>query len=139
MVNRPILQILHGQKLLTMLPTGTVQQACQQMRAQRYGAVVVTDQSKRLIGIFTGRDAVRCLAASQDPAATELGAAMTPAPRFLGPEATAVEALRMMHAGGFRHVPVLRSGVVIGIVSREDLLGMERHILESELAPDNQG
>lgn len=33
MVNRPIPQILHGQKLLTMLPTGTVQQACQQMRA----------------------------------------------------------------------------------------------------------
>ena len=46
---------------------------------------------------------------------------MTPAPETAGPECTVLEARRMMDAGGFRHLPVVEQGRVIGIVSDRDL------------------
>jgi CBS domain-containing protein len=134
MVNRPMSEIVDGQKLLTLPPNASVQEACKHMHARRLGAVVVTDENRRLLGIFTGRDAVRCLAASLDPTTTELQSTMTVDPHFLGPEARAIEALRLMRDAGFRHIPVVRDGIVIGIASREDFRGLERDRLEEEIA-----
>ena len=134
MVNRPMSEIVHGQKLLTLPPNTSVQEACKHMHARRVGAVVVTDESRRPLGIFTGRDAVHCLAGSLDPDRTELQSAMTRDPHVLGPETKAIDALRLMRDAGFRHIPVVRDGVVIGIVSREDFRGLERDRLEEEIA-----
>ena len=57
---------------------------------------------------------------------------MTTAVTTIGPRAMAIEALRMMHDGGFRHVPVVADGVVRGVVSRSDFKGDERTRLEEE-------
>jgi CBS domain-containing protein len=134
MVNRPMSEIVQGQKLLILPPNATVQEACKHMHARRIGAVVVTDECRRLLGIFTGRDAVRCLAESLDPITTELQSAMTRNPHSLEPKAKAIEALQLMRDAGFRHIPVVRDGAVIGIVSREDFRGLERDRLEQEIA-----
>ena len=61
---------------------------------------------QRLSGIFTGRDAVRLLAKGKDAAATHLAKAMTPKPVTVAPDSRAIDALRAMSDGGFRHVPV---------------------------------
>ena len=45
---------------------------------------------------------------------------MTKKPACMPPHSTAIEALRLMRDGGFRHVPVVQEGVVVGIVSRGD-------------------
>lgn len=51
------------------------------MRDRRVGAVLVTGDDRRLLGIFTGRDAVcRVLAEGKDPAKTTLAEVMTRAP-----------------------------------------------------------
>lgn len=133
MAHRPMSDIIHGQKLLAFAPSATVQEACTAMHERRVGAVVVTDESRRLLGIFTGRDAVRCLAESADPASTRLSDVMTPKPHALPPSAKAIEALRLMRDAGFRHVPVVHEDVVTGIVSREDFRGLEQDRLEEEI------
>jgi len=58
-----------------------------------------------LSGIFTGRDLVRIVAAGHDPDKTQLCSAMTRDPQTMPPGRHAIDALREMHDGGFRHIP----------------------------------
>jgi CBS domain-containing protein len=116
-----------------MPPTATVQQACHQMATRRFGAVLVTDDSGRLVGIFTGRDAVnRVLADGRSAKKTTLADVMTPNPTTMVSSMTALDALRMMWDGGFRHVPVVEHGKLMGIVSRGDFRAAEQDRLEEE-------
>lgn len=131
-MNREMSEIIRHQKPLTLPPMATVQEACRQMHERRIGAVLVTDPGCCLIGIFTGRDAVRVLAEGKDPAATPLQVVMTCNPATMPPRSTAIDALRLMRDGGFRHVPVVEGGRVAGIVSRGDFRGLEQDRLDEE-------
>lgn len=130
--SRRVAFIVRDQKPLVLSPQDTVRLACRRMTERRVGAVLVTDANRHLLGIFTGRDAVRTLAEGRDPTRTTLGETMTAHPDAVGAECTAIEALRMMSDGGYRHLPVVDGGVVIGIVSRGDFKGLELDRLEEE-------
>ena len=83
--------------------------------------------------LFTGRDAVcRVLAEGRDPANTRLEDVMTTAPVTMKPGSTANDALHLMQDGGFRHIPVIDNGLVIGIVSKGDCRGLEQARLDDE-------
>jgi len=132
MTNRSMEEIVRRQKPLCMRPGASVREACREMDAHRFGAVLVADEAGHLVGIFTGRDAVRCLGHRKDPAELLLKDVMTRNPQTLPPHSTAIEALRLMHDGGFRHLPVVADGVVVGIVSRGDFRGLELDRLDAE-------
>ena len=72
---------------------------------------------------------------SRDAASTRLGQVMTRNPITLSPDQTAIDALRLMWDGGFRHVPLVKGGKVLGVVSRGDFKGLEfsRHEDERDL------
>lgn len=133
MTNRKLAYIVREQNPLTMAAGDTVQEACRRMRERRVGAVLVVDGQQRLIGIFTGRDAVcRVLAESKSAASTKLADAMTPDPDTMPPGKTAIDAVRQMSDGGYRHVPVVDKGKVVGIVSKGDIRGLEQARLDDE-------
>lgn len=132
MTNRPIAYIVKDQKPVILHSNQTLQEACKRMSKRRVGAVLVTGDDHRLCGIFTGRDAVRALGEAKDPAVTPLADVMTPEPVTIGPDRTAIDALRILVDCGFRHLPVVREGKIIGIVSRGDFKGMELDRLEDE-------
>ena len=117
-----------------MLPPGvSVAQAARQMRDRGVGAVLVTEGDARLVGIFTGRDAVsRVLADGRDPASTTLAEVMTRNPDALTPRHTAIDALRLMQDCRCRHLPIVHEGKVVGIVSRGDFRGIEQDRLDEE-------
>lgn len=117
--------------------TASVTEACNQMRDSGAGAaLVVTREGGRLVGIFTGRDAVcRVLAQRLDPSATCVSEVMTPDPVAMSPDQTVTEALSLMSAGGFRHVPLVKMGRILGIVSRGDFRGAEQGQYEEEREP----
>lgn len=92
----------------------------------------MVDDRQRLKGIFTGRDAVRFLAQGKSAARTSLDGAMTPNPTTVTPDHRAIDALRAMSDGGFRHVPVVEDDRIWGVVSRGDFKGMEIDRLEEE-------
>lgn len=131
MPSRHMAEIIRHQDPLALPPGASVQEACTAMHRRRVGAVLVVEE-RFLAGIFTGRDAVRCLALGIDPAHTALGHVMTAKPVCLRPEDDAIEALRLMNDGGFRHVPVVREGQVVGIVSRYDFRTDEHRRLDEE-------
>ena len=94
--------------------------------------MLVVDASKRLSGIFTGRDAVRALADADEAASAPLATVMTHGPVTITPEKNAIEALRIMNDHGFRHLPVVRNDQILGVVSRSDFIGIELDRLEEE-------
>ncbi|HEY8276096.1 MAG TPA: CBS domain-containing protein [Methyloceanibacter sp.] len=132
MPNRTLAYIVKDQNPLVMLAAATVQSACKSMCERRAGSVLVIDDRRRLIGIFTGRDAVRILAQGKSVARTTLEKAMTPNPVTVTPDQRAIDALRAMSDGGFRHVPVVEDSRIWGIVSRSDFSGMEIDQLDEE-------
>lgn len=132
MTNRSLAFIVKDQQPLVMTAQETVQQACRRMAERRTGSVLVVDERQHLCGIFTGRDAVRTLAEGKDAAATPLSQAMTPNPVTITPDSRAIDALREMSDGGFRHLPVVESGRIWGVVSRGDFKGLELDRLDEE-------
>ena len=103
------------------------------MRDRRVGAVLATEDDHRLLGIFTGRDAVhRVPAEGKSAARTKLAEIMTREPDTMPPGKTAIEALRLMEHGRYRHMPVVDGGRVVGIVSRFDFSGIELDRLDEE-------
>lgn len=128
---RKISDIVRNQDPVTLPPNATVKRladAC----ARRVGAVLVTEDDHRFVGIFTGRDGVhRVLAEGKSAARTTLAKVMTPDPNTMPPGKTAIEALRLMEDGRYRHLPIVDNGKV-GIVSRFDFNGMELDRLDEE-------
>ena len=130
---RRLSDIICNQHPLVMSETTTVKAACDQMRTSRAGSVLVTDVKGALVGIFTGRDAVcNVLAKGKGAARTRLKHVMTRQPVTMSPDKTAIDALRLMWDGGFRHVPLVADGKIMGIVSRGDFKGDEHGRLEEE-------
>jgi CBS domain-containing protein len=130
---RRLSDIVYHQNPVTLRPSATVREACDRMRANHTGSVLVTDQAGSLVGIFTGRDAVcRVLATGKDAGQTKLADVMTKSPVTMTADKTAIDALRMMWDGGFRHVPVVKDERLIGVVSRGDFKGCEQDRLDEE-------
>ena len=130
---RRMSDIVRNQNPLVLSSAVTVRDACRSMRERKVGAVLVSDSDRRLLGIFTGRDAVgRVLAEGKDPATTQLGEVMTRNPRCMPPERSAIDALRLMFDVGCRHIPIVENDRVVGVVSRADFRGLEVDRLDEE-------
>ena len=58
---------------------------------------------------------------------------MTPQPQTIHPDEPFVNALRVMHKRGFRHLPVVEHGRPLGVVSARDALDDDLYELRVEL------
>ena len=130
---RKMADIVRNQDPVMLPPNATVKEACRVMRDRRVGAVLITDGDRRLVGIFTGRDAVhRVLAEGKSAVRTTLGDVMTANPKTMPSGKMAIEALRLMEDCRCRHLPIVEDGKVVGIVSRFDFRGIELDRLDEE-------
>lgn len=100
--------------LLTVEGTVSVEDAVRTMNDRRVGAVLVLEDD-RLVGVFTERDVLRAVAHGLTPEAT-VGDWMTRGPETIEPDDTAEHAAIIMIHGGFRHLPVVDAGKVVGIL-----------------------
>jgi len=122
---RTIRSIIEDQIPLTAPAKMTVGEAARLMKKSQFGAVMVVDDGK-LVGIFTERDALfNVIAAGRDPQIIQLAAVMTRNPQTILADKPFVDALHLMHTGGFRHVPVVEDGRPVGMVSARDAFGPE--------------
>lgn len=122
MFSQSVRAIMDPRKLILVPGSMTVREAARLMKTKHYGAVLVTE-GEELLGIFTERDAVfRVIAAGRDPEATHLEEVMTKEPKTIAPDKTFGHAMLLMHEGGFRHVPVVDEGKLVGMVSSRNAL-----------------
>ena len=121
------------QTLLTLSADVSVRQAAKLMAERHIGAVLITADG-RLEGIFTERDVLnKIVAPGRDPEAVKLGEVMTRNPDTVSPDATALDTLIRMQTKGYRHVPVVDDGELIGIVSVRDLFNAVKRELEEDI------
>ncbi len=133
MKHRTVADIISG-AVVHLPSSATALQAAALMVEHHIGAVLIIEEGK-LRGIFTERDALfRVMAQSRDPGITPLSGVMTAHPKTIGLSARAVEALLMMRDGGFRHLPVVEAGNVVGIISLRDFVGAELQEVDDQLA-----
>jgi CBS domain-containing protein len=135
---RSLRSLVTDQTPITAPKTASVLVAARTMQEHNIGALLVVDGT-RLAGIFTERDALfRVLAAGRDPATTRLGDVMTPQPLTIHPDEPFLHALRIMHKGRFRHLPVVEFDRPLGMVSVRDALDDDLYQLRADLAQREQ-
>jgi CBS domain-containing protein len=106
--------------LLTVSAQATLGEASSQMAARGVGAVVVLE-GEAIAAILTERDVMKAVAAGKDGSAS-VADWMTSHPDTIEPTDTTDHAASLMILGGFRHLPVVEEGKVVGIVSIRDLM-----------------
>ena len=122
-----------GRDVFTTQPHRTLKEVIDLLAERGVGAVVVSDASLSVLGILSERDVVRVLAKHGAAALDEpVSRYMTPKVITATRDDTIDHVMETMTAGRFRHVPIVDSGRLIGIVSIGDVV--KRHVtaLDSE-------
>ncbi|HAY47848.1 MULTISPECIES: CBS domain-containing protein [Thalassospira] len=126
--------VVKEQSLATLNPADSVMDAVNLMTERKIGAVIIVDNQAKLAGIFTERDLVnRVVGKGLDAANVPLSKVMTADPDTLGPNDTAMNALDLMSARRYRHLPVVDGDKVIGMVSIRDLFNVVKAQLEEDV------
>lgn len=112
-----------GYDVASVRPGMTIAEVSRLLAGRRIGAVVVQDTAERLLGILSERDIVSAIAAhgarALDMSAEHL---MTRTVKTASPHTTVDQAMNIMTAGRFRHLPVIEHDALIGIVSIGDIV-----------------
>jgi CBS domain-containing protein len=100
----------------------TVEQAIDLLAAHRIGALPVLEGGE-LVGIFSERDVIYQLH-ERGPSMLNLAVreVMTARPETVTPETEVLEALSLITERRIRHLPVMQSGRMVGLVSIGDLV-----------------
>jgi len=126
--------VMEQETLITAPPDTTVGKAAELMARAKVGAVMVVEH-RGLVGIITERDVVfRVIAQGLDARSTRVADVMTSPPQTVDPDKSFGYALLVMHENGFRHLPVVENGKLIGIVSARNALDpdLEEFVAESQ-------
>lgn len=111
-----------GRHVYTVEKTATVAEAVREMNEKGVGALLVME-GRRPIGIFTERDVLRRVVdADKDPALLRVAEVMTRHLIMIAPNFRVEEAMELMTARRFRHLPVVEEGEVVGMLSSGDLM-----------------
>jgi citrate synthase len=117
---RTVGQIM-SRPVITASPWETLQMAADSMTEQGVGSVVVVEDG-RPIGILTERDLVRLAASGANARAEIVESWMVRDPDTVEPTAELDAALHRLSERGYRHIPVVDDGQLVGLVSMRDLM-----------------
>jgi len=110
--------------------------AIRQMNSHNIGCVMVTDDSDKLVGIFTERDVLmRVVGVVDDMTTATVGQYMTPNPVAVRANLPIAHALHLMSVYSFRHLPLVDDdNRPTGIISFRDVVRHLRGTVESDAA-----
>jgi CBS domain-containing protein len=108
--------------ILIVGPDHTVRQVAALMSRRGVGSAVVHDPESEGFGIMTERDILHAVGAGLDPNTERAADHLTWDVVYATPDWTLEEAAAAMVRGGFRHLVVLASGEVAGVISVRDII-----------------
>jgi CBS domain-containing protein len=129
-----------GSEVVTIRPDATVRDLLGLLAEHNIGAVVVSTDGAAVDGIVSERDIVRRLAESDAVLDAAVGSIMTSDVQTCEPDVPVDDLRQLMTDRRIRHVPVVRGGTLVGIISIGDVvkssigqLQFERDQLDSYL------
>jgi CBS domain-containing protein len=129
-------QILKGKEgvaVVTIAPESSINDAVKLLSEKRIGAVVISPDGRKVVGILSERDIVREMGkrgvACLNDTVNEL---MTSNVYGCGPDDDADKVLQTMTNKRFRHIPVMEDGEMIGLISIGDVVAARLSELEIE-------
>ena len=126
---------LMNPNVVTVEPGSTAALASRLLSRHNVGAIPVCGGDRKLRGIVTDRDIVlRCVAAEEDPAQTQVKDIMTRRPAVITPDADCRAAAQIMARHQVRRLPVVEGEKLVGIVSLCDLAHNGRMEMEAAQA-----
>jgi CBS domain-containing protein len=109
---------------ITVRSDASLRSVVETLQREHIGCVLVTDESGKLAGIFTERDLLtKVVLRSLDWNEERIVDYMTADPETLRPDDRIAWALKLMHVGGYRHVPLTdEAGRPVGVISVKDIV-----------------
>jgi len=127
---RDVGSAVREREFFTIAPDDSLRAACRQLRECRVDALAVLS-GERLVGMLSEHDVIhRGIGADRRSDETQVAEVMTADPVTIGAGQSLAEAMQAMQEGGFRHLPVLEAGRLIGILSMRDIPTDYRLMLE---------
>jgi CBS domain-containing protein len=128
------LSVLDLRTPICVEPQTTVADAIRLMKDERIGALLVMTGGN-MVGIFTERDVLKKVVGTKIGLDTPVRDLMTANPACLHQDDAVVFALKLMHEGGFRHVPLLdKNDRPVGMVSIKDVIEFVVGLFAREVA-----
>ena len=122
-----------GGDIISIEPTADLAAAARLLAAHKIGSVVIRGAGGRLAGILSERDIVRAISEQGADALTlPVGQVMTRTVMTCSEDDDAASLMERMTAGRFRHLPVLRDGELVGLVSIGDVVKQRVEAVERE-------
>ena len=122
-----------GRDVITTQPHRTLLEVIELLAGKGIGAVVVSDAARSVLGIISERDIVRAIGANGSAALGE------PVSRHMTAKVSTVTEDTLIHSvmetmtnGRFRHMPVVASDKLIGLISIGDVVKHHVNEIESE-------
>jgi len=111
---------------VTVKSSATLGEALQLLLNENLGALLVVDDTGKLIGILSERDLLTKVAGlHKDYAQLPVSQFMTANPEVVSIGDTLNFALHKMDVGGYRHMPLIHNDRPVGVISVRDIM---RHI-----------
>jgi CBS domain-containing protein len=114
---------IKGFSAITIRPDATIAEAALRLRQEKIGALVVSNDGATVEGIISERDIAFGLAEHLGSLHTlSVSQLMSKNVMTCKPDDSVREASRIMSWKGFRHLPVVEKGKLVGIISIRDIL-----------------
>lgn len=109
--------------VVTVKPGTTLAEATRLLAAKRIGAVVVSEDGAKVLGILSERDIMREIGTRGAACLTDIvDHAMTSNVYGCKPDDSADMVLQTMTTKRFRHIPVMEAGSMVGLISIGDVV-----------------
>jgi CBS domain-containing protein len=122
-----------GGTVFTLKPGQTIREAIALLVGKRIGALMVVDETGKVVGLVSERDIIREAAQNEALFDQPVGSVMTTDVIFARPgdDLKAVE--KTMTERRFRHLPIMDRGELVGIVSIGDVVKAALDEYEGEI------